>query len=240
MDLTDVLQMLGRAGRPQYDTYGIARIFVKDNKKSFYKHFLHSGFPVESSLHKVLADHLGAEIAAETIISTDDAFDFITGTYFFRRIQQNPSYYGLEETSSDGLISYLTQWIQTCINELKESGCVEETGKGGLTSTSLGKITSYYYLSHKTVRNFISKAFANAEFENTLRWLSEATEFDEQPVRHNEDLVNAELAKSLRYNGRDFELPMWDPHGKSTLSEYHREATLIRSSESIFIAASTL
>lgn len=217
MDLTDVLQMLGRAGRPQYDTHGIARIFVKDNKKSFYKHFLHSGFPVESSLHTVLADHLGAEIAAETIISMNDAFDFITGTYFFRRIQQNPSYYGLEDNSSEGLISYLTQWIQDCIQELQKSHCVETTTSGGLAATSLGKITSYYYLSHKTVRNFISKACADADLASTLRWLSEATEFDEQPVRHNEDLVNAELAKKLRYNGKDFDLPMWDPHGKNLL-----------------------
>jgi replicative superfamily II helicase len=29
MDLTDVLQMLGRAGRPQFDTSGIARIFTQ-------------------------------------------------------------------------------------------------------------------------------------------------------------------------------------------------------------------
>lgn len=225
MDLTDVLQMLGRAGRPQYDTHGIARIFVKDNKKSFYKHFLHSGFPVESSLHTVLTDHLGAEIAGGTIISMNDAFDFITGTYFFKRIQQNPSYYGLDESSSEGLMSYLTNWIQQCIQELKDSQCVAITELGGLTSTSLGRIASYYYLSHKTIRNFISKACENADFESTLKWLSEATEFDEQPVRHNEDLVNAELAKQLRYHGKDFDLPMWDPHGK--IDENHTMTMLI-------------
>jgi antiviral helicase SLH1 len=66
MDLTDVLQMLGRAGRPQFDTSGIARIFTQDSKKAFYKHFLHTGFPVESSLHEVLDNHLGAEVSAET------------------------------------------------------------------------------------------------------------------------------------------------------------------------------
>ena len=217
MSLTDVLQMLGRAGRPQYDTHGIARIFVKDNKKSFYKHFLHSGFPVESSLHDVLADHLCAEISAETIISMNDAFDFITGTYYFRRIQQNPSYYGLEDVSSDGLISFLSTWISATIKELQESRCVEVTDSGALAATSLGKIASYYYLSHKTIRNFISRAKSDASFEDCLRLLTEATEFDEQPVRHNEDLLNAELAKTLRFNGTNFDLPMWDPHVKAFL-----------------------
>ena len=35
--ITDVLQMMGRAGRPQYDQHGVAVIMVADTKKSFYK-----------------------------------------------------------------------------------------------------------------------------------------------------------------------------------------------------------
>ena len=48
--ITDVLQMMGRAGRPQYDKHGVAVIMVHDPKKSFYKKFLYEPFPVESSL----------------------------------------------------------------------------------------------------------------------------------------------------------------------------------------------
>ncbi|MES1903048.1 MAG: activating signal cointegrator 1 complex subunit, partial [Paramarteilia canceri] len=46
--VTDVLQMCGRAGRPQYDINGVACIFVRDIKKHFYKSFLYQSFPVES------------------------------------------------------------------------------------------------------------------------------------------------------------------------------------------------
>ena len=35
--ITDVLQMMGRAGRPQYDKHGVAVIMVAEPKKSFYK-----------------------------------------------------------------------------------------------------------------------------------------------------------------------------------------------------------
>ena len=49
--ITDVLQMMGRAGRPQYDRHGVAVIMVAEPKKSFYKKFLYEPFPVESSLH---------------------------------------------------------------------------------------------------------------------------------------------------------------------------------------------
>ena len=48
--ITDVLQMMGRAGRPQYDRQGVAVIMVHEPKKSFYKKFLYEPFPVESSL----------------------------------------------------------------------------------------------------------------------------------------------------------------------------------------------
>ena len=48
--ITDVLQMMGRAGRPQFDRQGVAVIMVHDPKKSFYKKFLYEPFPVESSL----------------------------------------------------------------------------------------------------------------------------------------------------------------------------------------------
>ena len=46
--VTDVLQMMGRAGRPQYDDCGVAVILVHDIKKDFYKKFLYEPFPVES------------------------------------------------------------------------------------------------------------------------------------------------------------------------------------------------
>lgn len=48
LPIIDVLQMMGRAGRPQFDQEGKALIFVHDQKKQFYKKFLYDPFPVES------------------------------------------------------------------------------------------------------------------------------------------------------------------------------------------------
>jgi activating signal cointegrator complex subunit 3 len=62
MPITDVLQMIGRAGRPQYDHQAVAVLLVHDIKKAFYKRFLHEPFPVESKLLAVLPDHLNAEV----------------------------------------------------------------------------------------------------------------------------------------------------------------------------------
>jgi antiviral helicase SLH1 len=225
MDLTDVLQMLGRAGRPQFDTSGIARIFTQDAKKAFYKHFLHTGFPVESSLHLVLSNHLGAEISAETIATKQDALDYLTWTFFFRRIHKNPSYYGLQISAEEhNTISaqqlandFLVELVDESLDELAESGCIEVHPNGKVFPTPYGKIMSYYYLSHKTIRHLLANAKREPTFADVLSWLSLATEFDELPVRHNEDLINSELSKNLPIDATNLGLPMWDPHVKAFL-----------------------
>ncbi|KAM7190587.1 putative helicase [Rhypophila sp. PSN 637] len=225
MDLTDVLQMLGRAGRPQFDTSGVARILTQDSKKDFYKHFLHTGFPVESSLHKILENHLGAEVSASTIVTKQDALDYLTWTFFFRRLHKNPSYYGLEISADEHnsiaaqqlANEYMIQMVDSALSELQASKCVEVYPNGDVDATPMGKIMSYYYLSHKTIRHLVKKAKPDATFLDVLSWMSRATEYDELPVRHNEDLINAELSKNLPFPGTEFGLPMWDPHVKAFL-----------------------
>ncbi|KAI7281912.1 Sec63-domain-containing protein [Hortaea werneckii] len=225
MDLTDVLQMLGRAGRPQFDTSGIARIFTQDSKKAFYKHFLHTGFPVESSLHNVLDNHLGAEVSAETIVTKQDALDYLTWTFFFRRLHKNPSYYGLEipaeennsTAAQQAANDYMIEMVDHSLSELAESGCLVIHSNGDVDPTPLGKIMSYYYLAHKTIRMLRAHAKPTAPFPDVLSWMSRATEYDELPVRHNEDLINAELSNNLPIKAEAFGLPMWDPHVKAFL-----------------------
>jgi len=225
MDLTDVLQMLGRAGRPQFDSSGIARIFTQDAKKDFYKHFLHTGFPVESSLHKVLDNHLGAEISAGTVATKQDALDYLTWTFFFRRLHKNPSFYGLEISAEEHNTvaaqsmanDYMIGLVEASLKELAESSCIELRGVGDIHSTPLGKIMSYYYLNHKTIRYLVKHVKRDASFSDVLSWVAHATEYDELPVRHNEDLINAELSNALPIKADNFGLPMWDPHVKAFL-----------------------
>lgn len=228
MDLTDVLQMLGRAGRPQFDSSGIARIFTQDAKKAFYKHFLHTGFPVESALHKVLDDHLGAEANAGTITTKQDALDYLTWTFFFRRLHKNPSYYGLEISNEEHnsiaahemVSDFMISLVDKSLGELAQSSCVSfDPAIGLIDPTPFGKIMSYYYISHKTVRYWMSHAKPDPTFADVLGWMCSATEFDELPVRHNEDLINAELARNLPLpiSAIGAHLPLWDPHIKAFL-----------------------
>jgi len=46
---------------------------------------------------QVLQDHLNAEIVAGTIANRQEAMDYLTWTYFFRRLLMNPTYYELQD-----------------------------------------------------------------------------------------------------------------------------------------------
>ena len=65
----------------------------------------------------------------------------------------------------------------------------------------LGKIASYYYLSHHTV--------ADMGIAEVLQILVDVTEFVKLPVTHNEDIENTELAKScpLKVNQHKIDSP---------------------------------
>ncbi|KAI1885583.1 hypothetical protein AGOR_G00205300 [Albula goreensis] len=196
--ITDVLQMMGRAGRPQFDDQGKAVILVHDIKKDFYKKFLYEPFPVESSLLGVLSDHLNAEIAAGTITSKQDAMDYITWTYFFRRLVMNPSYYNLEDTSHDSINKFLSNLVERSLRDLECSYCMEiGEDNRSIEPLTYGRIASYYYLKHQTVRMFRERLKAECSLQDLLLVLTDAEEYAELPVRHNEDQLNSELARRL-------------------------------------------
>ena len=51
--------------------------------------------------------------------------DYITWTYFFRRLIMNPSYYDLDSVEHDNVNKYLSTVVQGCIGELEGSSCLE-------------------------------------------------------------------------------------------------------------------
>ncbi|XP_014495737.1 DExH-box ATP-dependent RNA helicase DExH14 isoform X2 [Vigna radiata var. radiata] len=212
--ITDILQMMGRAGRPQFDQHGKAVILVHEPKKSFYKKFLYEPFPVESSLREHLHNHINAEIISGTICHKQDAVHYLTWTYLFRRLMVNPAYYGLENPDSEFLNSYLSSLVQDTFEDLEDSGCIK-MDEEKVEPMMLGSIASQYYLSYMTVSMFGSNIGPDTSLEVFLHILSAASEFDELPVRHNEENYNEALSEKVKYPVDKNRLD--DPHIKANL-----------------------
>ncbi|GAB4840531.1 hypothetical protein Ancab_021299 [Ancistrocladus abbreviatus] len=86
----DAMQMLGRAGRPQYDTCGEGIIITGHSELQSYQQL-----PIESQFVSKLADQLNAEIVLGTVQNAREACNWIGYTYLYIRMLRNPTLYGL-------------------------------------------------------------------------------------------------------------------------------------------------
>ncbi|RWV85413.1 hypothetical protein GW17_00052798 [Ensete ventricosum] len=91
----DVMQMLGRAGRPQYDTYGEGIILTGHSELQYYLSLMNQQLPIESQFVSKLADQLNAEIVLGTVQNAREACNWIGYTYLYVRMVRNPTLYGL-------------------------------------------------------------------------------------------------------------------------------------------------
>jgi pre-mRNA-splicing helicase BRR2 len=117
----DVMQMLGRAGRPQFDSYGEGIIITGHSELQYYLSLMNQQLPIESQFISKLADQLNAEIVLGSVQNAQEACTWLLYTYLFVRMLRNPTLYGLpadalekdwqlEERRAD-LVSYLIHLV---------------------------------------------------------------------------------------------------------------------------------
>ena len=80
-------------------------------------------------------------------------------------------------------------------------------GECFVTPSELGFVASAYYLKHQTVNKFNKDLVKGLNFKEVLRILSEAEEFKETPLRHNEDIHNKELSDIAPYKAKNYGSP---------------------------------
>jgi pre-mRNA-splicing helicase BRR2 len=88
--------MLGRAGRPQYDTFGEGIIVTGHSELQYYLSLLNQQLPIESQFVSKLADNLNAEVVLGTVTTVREAAAWLGYTYLYVRMLRNPTLYGVE------------------------------------------------------------------------------------------------------------------------------------------------
>lgn len=270
--VTDILQMMGRAGRPQFDKEGVAVIMCEESKKTFLKKFLYEPFPVESCLAERMCETMNAEISIGTINSLSDAVGFLRWTFYARRLKLNPTYYGAASSEDNDVESFLLTVVQNSTQKLEDNGCIHIDKSAGtdasIATTPLGRAASNFYLNHATPKQMLNGArslrkilaqhhddeskgvelpkqnyiagdsnsnkavlsvwkFSTEHSIHTfaiakiLYELSFTHEFNELPVRHNEEELNLELSRGLPWGYDLGKVSFWmdkkKPAGSSIL-----------------------
>ena len=175
----DLLQMLGRAGRPQYDERGFGWIIAPRDRADDFVQMLREGPPIRSQLHTTLSEHLNAEISMGTIKSREDAQQWFSGTFYY--VQHPESSVLLDDH----------------VNALIEKGFAVEA-QDNLLPTDLGTLASKYYLRLDTARGFKQLREGPSD-EELLDAVASAEEFTGVVVRRNE--LSAIKGAKAHYKG---------------------------------------
>lgn len=200
--IADVLHMMGRANRQAptaADGGDTARcvILCAGTRKEYLKRFLYEPLPVESSLHLHLHDHINAEVGSKVIETKQDALDYLTWTFLYRRLPHNPNYYNLTGNTHRHLSDYLSELVDTTLSDLEASQCVAITDEINVAPLNLGMIASYYYVAYTSLEIFASSLTAKTKLKGLLEILCAASEFDALPMRQGEDRLLRSLAMHM-------------------------------------------
>ncbi|EDV10451.1 ATP-dependent DNA helicase MER3 [Saccharomyces cerevisiae RM11-1a] len=198
----DVLQMIGRAGRPQFETHGCAVIMTDSKMKQTYENLIHGTDVLESSLHLNLIEHLAAETSLETVYSIETAVNWLRNTFFYVRFGKNPAAY--QEVNryvsfhsvEDSQINQFCQYLLDTLVKVK----IIDISNGEYKSTAYGNAMTRHYISFESMKQFINaKKFLS--LQGILNLLATSEEFSVMRVRHNEKKLFKEvnLSPLLKY-----------------------------------------
>lgn len=188
--ILDVLQIFGRAGRPQFDKSGHGTIITSHEKLAHYLSLLTCQYPIESSFEKSMTDNLNAEISLGTVTNVDEAVRWLSYTYLFIRMRKNPHAYGIpfEQIHYDPQLGGKRgELIVTAARSLDKARMIRyEERTGLLFATDLGRTASHFYIKYDTVEIFNEEMHPAMNDAEIFALISKAQEFDQLKVRDDE------------------------------------------------------
>ncbi|KAF2662907.1 Sec63-domain-containing protein [Lophiostoma macrostomum CBS 122681] len=208
--ISEILQMFGKAGRVGDDKSAKGVLMVPAVKRDYYKKFLNEALPIESYLHDYLHDAFVAEISAKTIESTQEAVDWSTYTFFYRRLLANPSYYNLHDTSHEGLSAHLSEMVEQTLKELTDAGLIEHDEEDDtITPLNPCMIAAYYNISFITMQTLMMSLNEKSGIKGILEIVTAATEFEDIQIRRHEEHILSRIYDRIPYKMQEpnFETP---------------------------------
>ncbi|KAH8599771.1 Sec63 Brl domain-containing protein [Bisporella sp. PMI_857] len=180
----EVMQMLGRAGRPQFDDSAIALILTRSRNVDRYKQMISGKDILESTLHLNLIEHLNSEIGLGTIKNLHTAQLWLNGTFLSVRMRQNLDYYKLEGIAPSRDVDEQLRLDHQLITQKNTFGCTE-----------YGNAMSRYMVQFATMKLLLGLP-SQVKPEQILNVLCQAPEFGDLRIKANERSLLKELNKS--------------------------------------------
>ncbi|KAM6918287.1 LOW QUALITY PROTEIN: putative ATP-dependent DNA helicase HFM1 [Xenentodon cancila] len=182
----DILQMIGRAGRPQFDSSATAVIMTKLQTRDKYMKLMNGTEIIESSLHSHLVEHLNAEIVLQTISDVNMALDWIRSTFLYIRALKNPAHYGFSaHLDRFGIEAKLQELCLKNLNSLSSIDVITMDEDINIKATEAGRLMARYYVAFDTMKHF-SKVAGTETLADLIELVSKSREFSDIQLRLNE------------------------------------------------------
>lgn len=197
----DVLQMLGRAGRPQYDTKGEGILITQQSELQYYLSLMNQQLPIESQMIAKLPDIMNGELVLGNIQSAKDAVHWLGYTYLYIRMLRNPTLYGISHDvlQDDPLLEkHRLDLVFTAATILDKSSLIRFDRRGGhMQVTELGRIASHYYCTHQTMATYNQLLKPTLSEIELFRVFSLSSEFKNITIREEEKLELQKLMERV-------------------------------------------
>ncbi|KAI8064731.1 P-loop containing nucleoside triphosphate hydrolase protein [Gongronella butleri] len=183
----DILQMMGRAGRPGYEATGTAVILTTTGMVSHYREIIHCRANVESSLQLSLHEHVVSEIRCGTIRDAETFSHWLQSTFLYVRAKENPQHYTQLLNDGSDISDTATQKdiFDRIMRQLTRAKLVKKSGRGKDATydiTNYGSIMDRLYIKVVTMQRFMNPNAPCLSIYDTLVLLSNAAEFQNHPV----------------------------------------------------------
>lgn len=228
-DATTILQMVGRAGRPQFDTTGVAVVMTQSSAAARFLELVRGSRPLDSQLEERLPEHLNAEIVLRTVPDVPAAVRWLKLTFLWARVRSDPASRGFpralaagcgdgspspsaaaaaasSSSSSSTLERLATQrYISSTVNALVSGGFATADPDDGyaLSPTLAGQLAARHYVRLPTLAA-ARAAPSHASLPDLLERLCGAAEFSGVALRRSEKRQLAEMNKRAAAEGRPF------------------------------------
>ncbi|KAI9220719.1 Sec63 Brl domain-containing protein [Blastocladiella britannica] len=197
----DVLQMLGRAGRPQFDTFGEGIIITTHSELQYYLSLLNAQLPIESQMVSKLGDVLNAELVLGSIASRADAAEWLSYTYLHVRMLRSPGVYGIDVAEAEAdpkLVQRRMDLVHSALAMLEKHLMIKyDRRTGKIASTDLGRIAAHYYISTTSMAMYHQQLRPESTLIDVFRVFALSSEFKYIPVREEEKMELQKLAERV-------------------------------------------
>ncbi|XP_021728656.1 DExH-box ATP-dependent RNA helicase DExH12-like [Chenopodium quinoa] len=204
---TQIIQMMGCAGRPLKDDCGHCVKICSRQRKNHNLQF-DRVITLQSSLHNFtdVVDYMNTDVVRGIIRRIEDLPSYVGRTFLYTNL--DPS-----DPESKPLLDQFLTIVQQSLYRLEELECMSIDDSSSICPSSLGIIASHYRVKCSTVALYNSCLSATANMDDLLQILTKAYEFSDLIVWHKEKKLIRRLIKDMR-------LPLYkfkynDPHVKA-------------------------